>query len=248
MWRWIVLRARDDVRANLTAVCRNCRICRRSYDGVFGEPRNIVVNCFPWVSSVARFEKKNEKIKCSFLSFFYLYWFSFIFPLSFSLFLSLPLPSHSVNLFISSSPVFLLCITSCPTHQSLVITYGCYVIGHIVLFDMFIDEWALVENDLNVYLYIMRMPWDSCLKLIGLKEIVQVLFFLFFFYYLWFIKWIDWDNKTLFTLPEANKQKSDTSLLNVQEGQHQDCLAYFLIKNYILYSFFMQIYLSAIHI
>lgn len=63
------------------------------------------------------------------------------------LFLSLlPPSSYSVSLFISSSPVFLLCITSCPTHRSLVTTYDCYVIGHIVLIDMFIDEWALVEK------------------------------------------------------------------------------------------------------
>lgn len=146
------------------------------------DPRNIVINRVPDHIERCLFRKhENCDVCLFFLSLFILV----SFYLSLSLFLPSPSSSYSVIIFISSSPVFLLCVTSCPIRQSLVTTYGCYIIGHMVLIDMpLIDEWALVKSYLNAYLYIMKI-----LKLLFATDQIKFLpsFFLFYiilFYYI----------------------------------------------------------------
>lgn len=110
------------------------------------DPRNIVINRVPRSYRALLVSKTRENCDvCLYFLSLYLYWF----PLYLSLSLSSLFPRLSFSLSVSS-PVFLLCVTSCPIHQSLVTTYGCYIIGHMVLIDVsLVDEWALVKSYLN---------------------------------------------------------------------------------------------------
>lgn len=156
-----VPRAPSDVRANLTAVCHGCRICRRSHDGRSARARperafNITVDntsridlsLVPQIWELSTFVLPSPLHSRR----------SFRIFLSFSqcLFHYPPFPPYLCQS-ISFSPAFLL---SRPTLRSLVmITCGSYAIEHMALIGMsFIDEWALVKSRVFIYLEYTRTP------------------------------------------------------------------------------------------